>query len=215
MSATPSDVSMDTPVIPGLGICPSSRGSQSWADPDNPSSVAPGKRPRLTPSPALALMNDGRVIPFGTPGATVIGKTDGMTQFDATYKLNFINQNGAAVGQLVSVSFTEEGFVIANYNNGESQSLFKIPIADFSSPDSLQAVSGNAYTQTNDSGEANLREAGTSGAGKFQSSALETSNVELADQLTDMIVAQRAYQANTKVISTTDQLLSQLNDILR
>lgn len=71
ISATPSDVSMDTPVIPGLGICPSSRGSQSWADEHNPSSVAPGKRPRLTPSPALALMKDGRVIPFGTPGGDV------------------------------------------------------------------------------------------------------------------------------------------------
>jgi len=70
-SATPSDVSMDTPVIPGTGLCPSSRGSQSWADPDHPSSVAPGKRPRLTPSPALALMHDGRVVPFGTPGGDV------------------------------------------------------------------------------------------------------------------------------------------------
>ena len=70
-SATPSDVSMDTPVIPGTGLCVSSRGSQSWADPRHPSSVAPGKRPRLTPSPALALMHDGRVLPFGTPGGDV------------------------------------------------------------------------------------------------------------------------------------------------
>ena len=70
-SATPSDVSMDTPVIPGTGLCASSRGSQSWADPHHPSSVAPGKRPRLTPSPALALMHDGRVVPFGTPGGDV------------------------------------------------------------------------------------------------------------------------------------------------
>jgi len=70
-SATPSDVSMDTPVIPGTGICASSRGSQSWADPAHPSSPGPGKRPRLTPSPALALMHDGRVVPFGTPGGDV------------------------------------------------------------------------------------------------------------------------------------------------
>lgn len=70
-SATPSDVSMDSPVIPGTGLCASPRGSQSWADPAHPSSVAPGKRPRLTPSPALALMQDGRVVPFGTPGGDV------------------------------------------------------------------------------------------------------------------------------------------------
>ena len=70
-SATPSDVSSSTPVIPGTGLCPSSRGSQSWADPSIAASVAPGKRPRLTPSPALAVGRDGRAIPFGTPGGDV------------------------------------------------------------------------------------------------------------------------------------------------
>ena len=67
-SATPSDVSYDTPVIPGTGLCPSSRGSQSWADPAHPSAVAPGKRPRLTPNPALAIRVGEFVMPFGTPG---------------------------------------------------------------------------------------------------------------------------------------------------
>ena len=67
-SATPSDVSYDTPVIPGTGLCPSSRGSQSWADPAHPSAVAPGKRPRLTPNPALAIRAGEFVMPFGTPG---------------------------------------------------------------------------------------------------------------------------------------------------
>lgn len=70
-SATPSDVSMETPVIPGTGICPSSRGSQSWADPSHPSSVAPGKRPRLTPSPAIAIFDDGGAMGIGTPGGDV------------------------------------------------------------------------------------------------------------------------------------------------
>jgi gamma-glutamyltranspeptidase/glutathione hydrolase len=70
-SATPSDVSSSTPVIPGTGLCPSSRGSQSWGDPSQTASVAPGKRPRLTPSPALALGPDGRAIPIGTPGGDV------------------------------------------------------------------------------------------------------------------------------------------------
>jgi gamma-glutamyltranspeptidase / glutathione hydrolase len=70
-SATPSDPSYDTPVIPGTGLCPSSRGSQSWADPAHASSVAPGKRPRLTPSPALAILPDGSPMPIGTPGGDV------------------------------------------------------------------------------------------------------------------------------------------------
>jgi gamma-glutamyltranspeptidase / glutathione hydrolase len=70
-SATPSDPSFDTPVIPGTGLCPSSRGSQSWADPTHPSSVAPGKRPRLTPMAALAILPDGSPMPIGTPGGDV------------------------------------------------------------------------------------------------------------------------------------------------
>ena len=70
-SATPSDVSFDTPVIPGTGLCASSRGAQSWADPAHTSGVAPGKRPRLTPNPALAIKEGAFVMPFGTPGGDV------------------------------------------------------------------------------------------------------------------------------------------------
>ena len=70
-SATPSDVSSDTPVIPGTGLCPSSRGSQSWCDPEHPAAVAPGKRPRLTCSPAMALRNGRAFMPFGSPGNDV------------------------------------------------------------------------------------------------------------------------------------------------
>ena len=70
-TATPSDPSYDMPVVPGTGLCPSSRGSQSWADPRHPSSVAPGKRPRLTPMGALALLPDGSPMPIGTPGGDV------------------------------------------------------------------------------------------------------------------------------------------------
>jgi flagellar hook protein FlgE len=153
--------------------------------------------------------------PFGTVGASTIGKTDGLSQFNSAYRVNFVNQNGAPVGDLTSVSITEEGFVVASYSNGQTQNLFKIPLADFANPNQLSTSSGNVFLQSAQSGEVNLRQPGTSGVGKIASSSLEQSNVELADQLTDMIVAQRAYQANTKVISTTDQLLSQLNDILR
>ena len=70
-SATPSDVSTDTPVIPGTGLAVSSRGSQGWLDPGHASAVAPGKRPRLTPSPAMSSVPDGEVTAFGTPGGDV------------------------------------------------------------------------------------------------------------------------------------------------
>jgi flagellar hook protein FlgE len=153
--------------------------------------------------------------PFGTANASSIGKTDGLSQFNSDYRVNFVEQNGAPVGDLTSVSITHEGFVVASYSNGQTQNLFKIPLADFANPNQLATSSGNVFLQSSESGEVNLRESGSSGVGKIAASSLEQSNVELAEQLTDMIVAQRAYQANTKVISTTDQLLSQLNDILR
>jgi gamma-glutamyltranspeptidase/glutathione hydrolase len=77
-SATPSDVSWESPVVPGLGFCPSSRGSQSWAVPGHASSVAPGKRPRLTPNPALARRGRQWVMPFGAPGGDL--QPQGMLQ---------------------------------------------------------------------------------------------------------------------------------------
>lgn len=152
-------------------------------------------------------------LPFGTVGATQIGLTDGLTQFDSEYNVAFVNQNGAPVGELISVTIDEDGFVIASYSNGESQRLYKLAIADFNNPNGLTNISGNVYAQSEASGEVNLREAGRNGVGSVVSGALESSNVELAEQLTDMIVAQRAYQANTRVITTTDQLLDELNRI--
>ncbi len=77
-SATPSDVSFQSPVVPGTGLCPSSRGSQSWAVPGHASSVAPGKRPRLTPNPAFAKIPGRLAMPFGTPGGDV--QTQAMLQ---------------------------------------------------------------------------------------------------------------------------------------
>ena len=70
-SATPSDGALNTPVIPGTGIAPSSRGMQSWTDPAHPACLAPGKRPRLTPSPAIARREGKWTMPFGTPGNDV------------------------------------------------------------------------------------------------------------------------------------------------
>lgn len=150
-------------------------------------------------------------LPFGTPNATEFGQTDGLSQFESDYKVAFANQNGAQVGELLGVTIDEEGFVTASYSNGETQALYKLPVADFTNPNGLTAISGNVYAQSQDSGEVNLREAGTSGTGDIVSAALESSNVELAEELTDMIVAQRAYQASSKVISTTDELLEELN----
>lgn len=151
--------------------------------------------------------------PSGTPGATTVGLSDGLSQFDSPYNVNFANQNGAPVGELTSVSIDKNGIVTASYSNGQSQALFQIPLASFADPDGLDAMSGNVYSETQDSGAVNLRQAGNNGTGTMVSAALEQSNVDLASQLTDIIVAQRAYEANTKVIKTADDLLNELNQL--
>jgi flagellar hook protein FlgE len=152
---------------------------------------------------------------LGTAGPPGIGATDGLGQFSSAYRVNFVNQNGAPVGDLTSVAIDENGFIIANYSNGQTQSLYKIPVAKFPNPDQLSSLTGNVFAQSSDSGEVNLNEPGISGTGKIAAASLEQSNVELAEQLTDMIVAQRAYQAGTKVITTADSLLEELNRLLQ
>jgi flagellar hook protein FlgE len=153
----------------------------------------------------------GVTFDWGTAGPLGTGATDGLGQFSSAYRVNFVNQNGAPVGDLTSVTIDEDGFIIANYSNGQTQRLYQIPIAKFPNADQLSSLTGNVFAQSAESGEVNLNRAGVSGTGKVAAASLEASNVELAEQLTDMIVAQRAYQAGTKVITTADSLLEQLN----
>lgn len=153
--------------------------------------------------------------PAGTVGAVTIGLTDGLRQFNADYNVEFVDQNGVAAGLLTGVTINEDGIIFANFSNGESRAIFKLPLADFANPNGLQAVPGNAYRETQLSGNFNLREPGTGGVGKISSASLETANVELADELTRMIVAQRGYQASARVISTVDDLLQELNRIFQ
>ncbi|MGD9510004.1 MAG: flagellar hook protein FlgE [Geminicoccaceae bacterium] len=139
-----------------------------------------------------------------------IGSVEGVSQFASPTNVAFVNQNGAEVGELSAVSIDAEGYVIASFTNGEERRLYRLPIATFANPAALDPRSGNVYAQTDASGEFNLREAGAGGAGVVAPSALEAANVDLAEEFTKMIVTQRAYSANAKVINTTDQMLDEL-----
>ncbi|PIR32235.1 MAG: hypothetical protein COV36_04625, partial [Alphaproteobacteria bacterium CG11_big_fil_rev_8_21_14_0_20_44_7] len=151
--------------------------------------------------------------PVGTTGAANFGLTDGLRQFSAPYNVDFINQNGAAAGLLDSVTIDEDGFITANFNNGETKILYKIPLADFANPNGLISKTGNVFSQSFGSGEVNLKQIGEGGVGRLSPSSLETANSDLSEELTDMIVAQRAYQAAAKVITTADELLEELNRV--
>ena len=133
-----------------------------------------------------------------------------FSQFSSDYTVLFSDQNGAELGLRTGVQIDREGFVIAQFSNGATTRLYKLPLVTFANANGLNEVSGTAYTETEDSGEENLREAGTGGAGFLEPSTLENSNVDLADEFALLIVAQRAYSAGTKVINTVDQMTQEL-----
>ena len=133
-----------------------------------------------------------------------------FSQFSSDYTVLFSDQDGAELGLRTGIDIDREGFVIAQFSNGASSVLYKLPLITFANPNGLAEVSGTAYTETEDSGEENLREAGSGGAGFIEPATLENSNVDLADEFALLIVAQRAYSAGTKIINTVDQMTQEL-----
>src|SRR5690606_40411400 len=110
-------------------------------------------------------------------------------------------------GSSSGVSIDKDGIVTAFFDNGSRKKIYKLPLATFNNPNGLQARTGNAYAQTAESGEYLLLQANTAGAGKVASNALEASNVDLAEEVTNMIITQRAYSANARIITTSDEML--------
>lgn len=118
--------------------------------------------------------------------------------------------NGYEAGQLQSLSISSDGMIVGTYSNGESQSLGMIALAVFSNPEGLEKIGGNLYVSSNNSGDYTVVSAGSGGSGSLSSYTLELSNVDLAAQFSAMMISQRAYQANSKVISTADEMLQSL-----
>jgi flagellar hook protein FlgE len=136
-----------------------------------------------------------------------------FNQYAGDYNVISTDQNGAALGLRTGVEIDTNGYVVAQFSNGASTNLYKLPLATFADEDGLDAQSGTNYSQDDASGEVNLREAGTGGAGTLATDSIESSNVDLAGEFANLIVAQRAYSANTKVITTVDQMTQDLLQI--
>jgi flagellar hook protein FlgE len=139
----------------------------------------------------------------------------GIIQTAGAFGFSTANQNGSPVGELTGVNVDSSGNVVASFSNGQTETVYQIPLASVANPDGMESVSGDAYIQTVASGIANLQFAGTSGVGTFTPSALEQSNVDLSTQLTDLIVAQQAYGANSKLLTVADSLLQELDQIIQ
>ncbi|MCB1538597.1 MAG: flagellar hook-basal body complex protein [Rhodospirillales bacterium] len=146
----------------------------------------------------------------GSALQTISMDIGGLTQFSGEYNVTSATQNGAELGLRTGVEVDRDGIVTARFSNGQTSALFKLPLATFTAVNGLSEQSGNAFIQSAESGSYNLREAGNGGAGLVEGSAVETSNVDIADEFTKMIVTQRSYSAGTKVIQTADQMTEEL-----
>ena len=142
-----------------------------------------------------------------------VASSDGLTQFDNPSALVSSSVNGALFGSLSGVAIDSEGFVTAQFSNGLSQKVFKLPVATFNNPDGLSSVSGNAYAASHGSGTPTVGEANLGGAGVIQSKALEGSTVDLATEFTNLITTQRAYAASARIVTTADQMIQTLEQI--
>jgi flagellar hook protein FlgE len=157
------------------------------------------------------------------PNVTVSGQSLGnvsmtmgssqLTQFASTggtATINGITQNGFAAGQLQSLAISNNGIVVGTFSNGQNIDLAEVTLSHFNGTNFLQALNGGAYAATEQSGAAIAGSTAT-----IVGSEVEGSNADIADQFTQLIVTQQAYSANTKVITTANDMIQSLLAVLR
>jgi flagellar hook protein FlgE len=156
------------------------------------------------PSPSAVTIN------WGTNG-----QANGFTQFDTPSTLLSASTDGARFGNVNGVSIAKDGIVTALFDNGLNKKVYELPVAIFQNPDGLVRRQGNSYDLSDSSGSYQFQSGGAGGAGNVAPSTLEASTVDLAKQFTDLITTQRAFSASTKILTTVDEMLQELNNIKR
>jgi len=162
-----------------------------------------------------AAQNQMITFDFGNSLAQGGTGTDGTTQYGTSSGVSMLSQDGYSSGALQRVSVDQDGLINGIFSNGKDLTLGQVLLADFASPVGLSSAGKNLYNETFDSGQALIGSPGSSGRGLIQSSTLELSNVDLSQEFVDMITAQRGFQANSKIITTTDELLNELVNLKR
>jgi flagellar hook protein FlgE len=136
------------------------------------------------------------------------GGTSGITQYAGTdYNLRGLTQNGVPPGAYSSVTTASNGDIAVNYDNGQSRVIARVPVITFNDPNGLQRQDGQAFTVSQASGGPLAETAGTNGAGDLLTQSVESSNVDIATEFSKLIVAQQAYGANAKMVTTASQML--------
>lgn len=143
------------------------------------------------------------------------GGLDGLTQFNTESALLSSTYDGGILGTVASVAISETGVVSAIFEDGTARAIYQLPIATFQNPDGLDRISGNAYITSQQSGNYAINKPGALGAGTIAASTLEASNVDLAQEFSNMILFQRAYSASSKIITTVDEMLQEVSNLKR
>lgn len=211
-TGSPATTPSTGPMLVTFGATPTNAGQiVSVAGPSStgtiaatvPSTQATGTSATITLPLSFKLGTQSVGLNLGT-----FGSTSGLTQFAGTnYQVVSQSQNGSPQGNYSSVTIKPTGDVVVNYDNGTSNTVARIPLANFDNPDGLVQQNGQTFTATSDSGTANLEAAGTGGTGTMVVGAVEASNVDIATEFTNMIVAQRAYTANSKIVTTANAMM--------
>ncbi|MDR7386631.1 MAG: flagellar hook-basal body complex protein, partial [Armatimonadota bacterium] len=139
----------------------------------------------------------------------------GLTQYGGASTVSLQHQDGYATGSLESFAIDGNGVITGLYSNGRTQVIGQVALALFANPGGLLKAGSNLYAESSNSGPVAVGEAGTGGRGALTAGALEMSNVDLAQEFTSMITAQRGFQANARVITTSDELLQELISLRR
>jgi len=143
-------------------------------------------------------------------GQTITPDFSGVTQISGTSSAAPTSQNGFGPGTLQSFTIDEAGAITGIFNNGLTRVLGQVALSDFPNPSGLERSGGNTFRPTINSGLASVGPALTSSLGKISTGYLEQSNVDLSNEFTNMIVTQRGFQANTKIVTTVDQMLNEV-----
>ncbi|MCK9224234.1 MAG: flagellar hook-basal body complex protein [Candidatus Muirbacterium halophilum] len=160
-----------------------------------------------------------QTISFSAPGTMQLNidyDVAGITQYDSEeFTTAARSQNGYEMGILQGYTIQMDGQIVGSYTNDRAQTIGQLAVATFQNPQGLEKLTGSMWTSSGNSGEAVIRKAGSGGAGIINSGKLEMSNVDLSQEFTDMIIAQRGFQANSKSITTADQILQELINLKR
>lgn len=182
-------------------------GSIATASSD-PGSVTPGAFANGQPATLQFTTNFGAGNQKITLNLGNYGATSGVTQYaGTTYSLLGLTQNGVPPGSFSGVTMQANGDVVVNYNNGQNRTVAQVPLVIFNDPNALQSQNGQAYTASQTSGTPLAVAVGSGGSGKLVPGSVENSNVDIATEFSQLIVAQQAYSANAKVVTSADQLL--------